>query len=169
MVGGGVWLVFGLIEASAGPVVAAQPFPLLLTIIAELLGAVGLVGLHALQQGSYGDLGKGGFYTTLAGIVAQVLGSVIALFGSAALTWLVFPVGFLLIFAGLVLYGGATLEAGVLPRWYGIVLIITMPIDFLLQQYGGIWIGLVFLVLGYVLWLGRGTVRASRGRPSRVR
>ena len=169
MVGGVVWVLFGIIGAAGGPVVAAQPFPLLLSIIAELLGALGLVGFHALQQGSYGDLGKWGFYTTIAGIAAQVLGTLVALFGSAALTWLVFPVGFLLIFVGLVLYGGATLEARLLPLWCGVVLIITMPVDFLLQQYGGIWVGLVFLALGYVLWLRRDTAPTPRERPSRVR
>lgn len=165
MVGGAVSLVLGIIVASGGSRVAA----LLFTIVAGLFGAVGLVGLHALQQGRYGGLGEGALYTALVGIGAQVLAAVVTLLGSEALRWLDFPVGFLLLFVGLVLYGGAILQAGVMPLWYGIVLIITEPINFLLQQFGGIWIGLVFLVLGYVLWLRSGEATGPTQRPSRLR
>ena len=80
---------------------------------------------------------------------------------------------------GFVLYGAATLQARVLPRWCGIAFIVFLPVAILLGGYapilggvastfGGyapIWIGLVWLALGYVLWSNRGT---AAEQPSRV-
>ncbi len=80
---------------------------------------------------------------------------------------------------GFVLYGAATLQARVLPRWCGIAFIVFLPVAILLGGYapilggvastfGGyapIWIGLVWLALGYVLWSHRG---AAAEQPSRV-
>jgi hypothetical protein len=68
---------------------------------------------------------------------------------------------------GFVLYGAATVQARVLPRWYGVLLIVFAPIgEALGTNYGNIWLGLALLVLGYALWLRRG---ASTEQPSRVR
>ena len=138
----------------------------MLLIIALLLLALGLVGLHALQGGSYGRIGLAGLYTALAAIAAQVLGWFVILVGSAALWWLVSPVGPLVKLVGLVLYGAATVQARVLPPWYGVLLIVLMPILVVLGVYGNIWRGLVLIVLGYGLWMHRG---ASPERPPRVR
>ena len=66
---------------------------------------------------------------------------------------------------GLVLYGAATLQARVLPRWGGIALIVSLPLTILLQDFGGLVFGLVWLALGYVLWSRRG---AATEQPSRV-
>lgn len=46
------------------------------------------------------------------------------------LDWLV-AVGVLGLLVGLVLYGAATLQARVLPRWCGILFIIFMPVGIL--------------------------------------
>jgi hypothetical protein len=134
-------------------------------IVAALLMVVGLLGLHALQKDDYGRIGRGGFWTVVVGSFAQVLGLMVFLLGSEALIWLVFPVGFVAVPVGLILYGAATLQARVLPRWYGLGLIIVPPVTVVLGGYGGVLFGLMWLALGYVLWSWRG--RAA-GQPSRV-
>jgi hypothetical protein len=134
-------------------------------IVAALLMVVGLLGLHALQKDNYGRIGRGGFWTVVVASLAQVLGLVIFLLGSEALIWLVFPVGFVAVPFGLILYGAATLQARVLPRWCGLGLIIVPPVTVVLGDYGGILFGLLWLALGYALWSWRG--RAAE-QPSRV-
>jgi hypothetical protein len=66
MLGGVVWVVLGL-SAVLGYL---QAIPgredVVLLIIALLLTAAGLVGLHALQRTRYGLLGRAGFWIALA-------------------------------------------------------------------------------------------------------
>ena len=69
---------------------------------------------------------------------------------------------------GLVVYGAATLHAKVLPRWYGVALIILLPVSFVLGACGNTWVGLVQLGLGYVLWRWREGTPAEP-QPRRVR
>ena len=70
---------------------------------------------------------------------------------------------------GFVLSGVATLMAGLLPRWCGLLPIVCLPLagavaGVLGEPGGGITLGLVWLALGYVLaarrdlsaWLGSG-------------
>jgi hypothetical protein len=82
------------------------------------------------------------------------------LWGSSALVWLVSPIGLSVKLVGFVLYGVATLRARVLPRWYGVALIVLVPVSVVLLAYGNIWTGLVLLVLGYALWLRMGASAA---------
>ncbi len=166
MLSGVVWVVVGILDASRDPFTFPGPVAFLLLVVALLLSALGLVGLHALQEGSYGRIGLAGFYTALVAIAAQILGAVVLLWGSGALGWLVAPVGSSAKLVGFVLYGAATVQARVLPRWYGVLLIVFMPISAALGAYGNIWVGLVSLVLGYVLWMRAG---APVERPPRVR
>ena len=165
MLGGVTWVVLGL-----GAVVGyLQAIPgredVVLFIVALLLTAAGLVGLHTLQKGSYGRLGQAGFYISLTAITARILGAVVFLAGSSALEWISLP-GTLGMLVGFVLYGFATLQARVLPRWYGLALIVSMPVSLPLAMYGTVLFGLFLVVLGYVLWLRRD---ATTERPSRVR
>ena len=134
-------------------------------IVAALLLVVGMVGLHALQKVNYGRIGRGGFWTVVVASLAQVVGLIVFLLGSEVLIWLVFPVGFLVVPVGLVLYGAATLQARVLPRWCGLGLIIVPPVTVVLGDYGGVLFGLLWLALGHVLWSRR---EVSAQRPSRV-
>ena len=166
MVGGAVWVLVSLLDVTTGPFIPPGSVTPVLLIIALLLLALGLLGLHALQGGSYGRIGLAGLYTALAAIAAQVLGWFVFLVGSAALWWLVSPVGPLVKLVGLVLYGAATVQARVLPPWYGVLLIVLMPILLVLGVYGNIWRGLVLIVLGYGLWMHRGPMPE---RPPRVR
>jgi hypothetical protein len=57
-------------------------------IVAALLLVVGMVGLHALQKGNYGRIGRGGFWTVVVASLAQVVGLIVFLLGSEALIWL---------------------------------------------------------------------------------
>ncbi len=123
-----------------------------LYILALLFLIGGLVGLHTLQKRNYGRIGQAGFYTIILSFGAQLLATVVFLFESGALEWLSFPVGLLGAIVGFALYGAATLRARVLPRWYGVLLIVFLPVSVALGPFGNIWNGLVHLVLGYVVW-----------------
>jgi hypothetical protein len=165
ILGGVTWLVLGL-SARFGYL---QAIPgredAVLFIVAHLFTAAGLVGLHTLQRGSYGLLGEAGFYVALVAITARILGAVVFLAGSQALEWISLPATSVML-VGLVLYGVATLRARVLPRWYGLALIVCMPVSLPLSVYGTALFGLIMAVLGYGLWSHRG---AATAQPSRVR
>jgi hypothetical protein len=137
-------------------------------VVPVILTLVGMVGFHTLQRANYGGMGRGGFYTVVVGLLAQVLGTITHLWGSEALDWLVFPVGIILMIVGLVLYGVATLQARMLPRWCGLSFIVVPPLvivlEISLEGFGEILLGLLWLALGYVLWSGRGTTAQQFSR-----
>ena len=165
MLGGVVWIIYTLLGLAGGDLEESNPLDILI-IIAWLVQVIGLVGFHTLQKRNYGRIGRGGFYTFIVGAPTQALGLLLVLAGGEALGELLIGVGGLGIMVGLVLYGAATLQARVLPRWCGIALIVALPVTVLLQDYGGIFFGLVWLALGYMLWSHRG---APSEQSSRVR
>ena len=152
MLGGAVWLVLGL-SAVLGYL---QAIPgredVVLLIVALLLTAVGLVGLHALQGARYGFLGRAGLSIALASLLARVLGAGVYLAGSSALAWISYPWGTVGMVVGFVAYGAATLRARVLPRWCGLALAVSVPVSLPLAAYGTALFGLIVGVLGYALW-----------------
>jgi hypothetical protein len=155
---GVVSLVAGFIAAFTDPMISPGLvyYYVVLGIFARLLLGVGVVGLHALQKGSYGRVGRAGVYTILVGLAAQILGSLASfkLAGTQALAWFLNPGGLLVLIVGFVLYGFASLQARVLPHWYSVLLIIFVPVAVVLGLVllGDIWVGAVLLVLGFVLW-----------------
>jgi len=132
------------------------PYLDVMFIVAMLLVLAGMMGFHALQQGDYGRLGWVGFYAVVVGVLALVLGLGLLLSGSTALLWLL-PVATLAVLVGFALYGVATLQARVLPRWCGVALIVAFPAAIALGTYAYFWLGLIWLALGYVLWTQRST------------
>src|SRR5215217_3703375 len=172
MLGGVFWVVWSLLGRVSFEA-AGSPFADGLLLLAALLTLGGLVGLHALQGGNYGRIGRAGFYTAAVGLLVQALAALF-LMGSdvweITLQWLVAPVGSLIILVGLVLYGAATLQAKVLARWCGLGLIVVPPIAFYMHSrifYGSLALfGVLWVALGYVLWLRSGT---PTEQPSRVR
>jgi hypothetical protein len=90
---------------------------------------------------------------------------VVFLAGSSALEWISLP-GTLGMLVGFVVYGSATLRAGVLPRWYGLALTVSMPLSLPLAVplavHGTALFGLILAVLGLTLWSRRG---AAGQRP----
>jgi hypothetical protein len=166
MGGGVLFIVYSLLGVATGKGEESGPLDLL-AILAYVLLVVGLVGFHTLQQRNYGRIGRAGLYTTIA---AFLLWEVLLLtgllgVGEALPEWLV-AVGVLGLLVGLVLYGAATLQARVLPRWCGILFILFMPVGILLGDLQPIWGGLIWLALGYALWSQSGG--AAGEQPSRV-
>src|SRR5215207_1874948 len=166
MASGVLFIVYSLLGFAVGK--GEEPGPLdILAILGYVLQVVGLLGFHALQGRNYGRIGRAGLYTTIGAIVLWgflILTSLLG--GDVSLDWLV-PVGVLGTLVGLVLYGAATLQARVLPRWCGILFIILTPVGILLGDLQPIWGGLVWLALGYALWSH--SSGAASEQPSRVR
>jgi membrane protease YdiL (CAAX protease family) len=166
VLGGVTTLALG-IDAAVDPEEVASPGFVVFGILGILLMLIGLAKLHALQKESYGYLGRAGYHmifvasaVQILGAADQILGAAASLSASAAFGWFVFLAGSLGLLVGFVLFGVATLQAAVLPRWYGVALVVAVPVGFALVQYGGtqygsILLGLVFIVLGYVLWSRR--------------
>jgi hypothetical protein len=141
------------------------PYLDIMFIVAMLLVVAGLVGFHTLQIESYGRIGQAAFYTVVVSSLSQLLGLVLLLSGSTALLWLV-SVGTLGVLVGFVLYGAATLQAKVLPRWCGVAFIVAFPVAVLLGGYAYFWLGFVWLALGYALWSRRGETVGQLSRVS---
>ena len=149
----------------------------LLFVAVWLLLLVALAGFHALQKEHYGRIGRAGFYTVIVGASAMIVIQLLTWVGvTLGITALVFPdpVGLLIVMVGLVLYGVATLQARVLPRWCGVGLIVGVPVliglSVVSEEYGemlgGILFGLLWLALGYILWSESG---AAAEHPARAR
>lgn len=129
------------------------------SLAAVLLTAVGLAGFHALQKESYGRLGRGGFYTAIAGsliLVVAVAASLLTGGGylEGPFAGAMFGIGFLVLMVGWVLYGVATLRARVLPRWCGVAFIVVGPQALLpTGEYTSVVVaGVIWSALGYALW-----------------
>ncbi|MCA1729338.1 MAG: hypothetical protein LC751_08000 [Actinobacteria bacterium] len=166
MASGLLAILYGLLGFATGK--GDQPGPLdVLVILAQALEVLGLLGFHTLQGRNYGRVGRAGLYITIAAIVLfELLLLASLLGGDVGLDWLV-AVGVLGMLVGLVLYGAATLQARVLPRWCGILFIILLPVGILFGDFQPIWGGLVWLALGYALWMQRRGMAAEQ--PARVR
>jgi len=168
---GVLFIVSTLLAFAVGKGDEASPLDIL-AILAYVLEVVGLVGFHALQGRNYGRIGRAGLYTTIGAIVVWafvLLASVLR--GDEGLGWLA-AIGELGMLVGYVLYGAATLQARVLPRWCGILFIIFIPVGILLafslsSLVTALWEGLIWLGLGYVLWAYSDVPGAEQ--PSRVR
>ncbi len=155
MLGGAAWTVLGLSAVFGYLQAIPGREDVALLILALLLTAAGLVGLHALQGESHGLLERAGFYTAIAALSVRALGAAVFLSGSPALEWVSLP-GTLGMLLGFVAYGLATLRAGVLPRWYGVALAVSVPASLPLAVYGTALFGLILVVLGLALWSRKG-------------
>jgi hypothetical protein len=164
-------VILGPVALYFGGAATAEDYLLeILFSIASVGMLVGIVGFHARQAAHYGRLGMAGFLAAFVGVfflLASTVATILA--GREVLDWL-FILGFVGTLVGFVLLGAATLRAGVLPRWCGTLLIVSVlgiPVYFALGNYGGaILYGLVWLGLGYGLWLERGM---SAEQNTRVR
>src|SRR5918995_511784 len=169
--GGGFFVLIVIPEGSPGSFLYILNS--LVFIVAVLLILVGLAGFHALQKRNYGRIGRAGFYTIIVAASVQIVAQVGLMLGSTAVGFLDF-LGLLGLMVGFVLYGAATLQARVLPRWCGVGFIVGLPVWWVLSvilgnEYGGSLGGMLFallwLALGYVLWSRR---EALAEQPSRV-
>lgn len=163
--GGAAWLVLGLSNVFGYLQAIPGREDVALLVLALLLTAAGMAGLHALQGESAGLLGWAGISLVIISLGARALGAGAFLAGSSALQWLSYPWGTIGMLLGFVLYGLATLRAGVLPRWYGVAVIVSMPVSLPLATYGTALFGLILAVLGLALWSRKG---ATAEQPPRV-
>ena len=147
---------------------------LFLMVVALVLVPVGMVGFHAFQRQSYGRIGLAGFWLVViasfvvaAGVADYFIwGDVLQELPPVWLVW-----GVLGLLVGFLLYGMATLQAGMLPRWCGVAFIAALPVALALSgqlsfaSMFGVF-GLAWLALGYALWTRRGvtTVQNTRVR-----
>jgi hypothetical protein len=149
---GAMAIVEVLSPVEAGPVGSA----LFLVFLVLLLGA--LVGFHAFQRDAYGRFGTFGFSTTVFGVTAQAIAAAGIVLGTEALQPLD-DVGSLAVLVGFVAYGVATYRAGRLPRWCGVAIpgafvgwiLLAVSLGDLGSVLGGVFLGLIWIALGYTL------------------
>jgi hypothetical protein len=167
---------------------SATTAPYALTWLMYLLGGVlvllGLVGIYVRQSEDAGILGLIGFLVAFFGMALLV--------GSAWFQLFVAPffaveapgaldaepagmlaVGFVLSFVvfstlGWILFGKATLKAGVYPRAAAILLIVGVLINFLPTHFTEFVFNVAVVWLGFVLFTGQGEARSGAQRPARV-
>ncbi len=164
-------VILGPVALYFGGTATAQDYLLEILFSIALVGMLaGLVGFHARQAPNYGRLGTAGFLAAFVGgffLLASTVATILA--GREVLDWL-FLLGFVGSLVGFVLLGVATIRARIFPRWCGVLLIVAvlgMPVYFVLGNYGGaILYGLVWLGLGYGLWLERGPSAEQTPRVS---
>jgi hypothetical protein len=173
VVGGVVYTVLGLLVGFRAPL-----FHVLLGI-----GAMSaIVALHALQRRHYGPLGAVASVATFIGVAIIVVSELTGALGYAmeAAGIILFLVGLLAAFAGMLALGAVTVAARVLPFWCGAALIVG-SFGFVGELLGG-WIagasgtgyfnamvlvtGVPWVVVGYAVL--RAGERRTR-QPSRVR
>jgi hypothetical protein len=191
MVGGALFLVGSFVY------LVREPFLYYLgcLAVALLLVTVGMVGLHVLQKHGYAGTGSAGFWSVVAGSSMVVLGGAIFftlgkagdfLQATPSLVWVVLGLsglvlGLVSLAVGYPLYGVATLQARVLPRWCGVAFIAALPTGIALSA---LWILLAyvasyepflsfsgvstFVVLG-LAWLALGHALWARGEASELR
>jgi hypothetical protein len=176
MLGGALFVVSAVVIASMpqgciGDECASRPMRetgvagalLMLALLLVVIGAAGLV-IRARDAGRFGRLGKTGIVLGAVGAALPVIGSVIQgiLFDGdyPLMPFFVIP-GVLALVVGFVLLGLAVLQARVLPRWAAVLLIIgTLAMlgfnDQNAQALMAIPNGVAWVVVGYVLWSGKG-------------
>jgi hypothetical protein len=150
----------------------------LLYLISTALVLPGLVGLYVNQSHPAGILGLVGFLLAFLGTVLLAGAVWFQLFITPALAAeapelleveLGLP-GFILTSSlgvvGWVLFGVATLRAGVYPRWAGVLLIVGGALTFWPLPLAGIIFSVAVAYLGFLLFTGQ--IRSDE-QPSRVR
>ncbi len=158
---------------------ASYTIVFLLYLLSTALLLLGLVGLYASQSQAAGILGLVGFLTAFLGTVLLAGALWFELFITPALAAEVPELvaeelgltGFILMLlfgaVGWVLFGAATLRAGVYPRWAAVLLIVGGVIAFFPLPLVGIIFSVAVAWLGFLLFTGRGEAATSE-QPSRV-
>jgi hypothetical protein len=180
---GGVGAIVAGVAYAALPVVIYAQLPIVLpelvyVIVAQVGTVVGIAGLHGLQRGHYGPREELASFAYLAAFIGTALilvsAAALALVGQSAgqaaflVSLNVSFVGFLTALAGLMLLGAATLQARVLPRWCGVLLIAGIPVSLVPLIVDGNPVGLILLGTIWVL-VGYALLRAGRHRSSSPR
>ena len=146
--------------------------------VSAMLMLFGLVGLYARQVEKIGWLGLVGFVLAFIGtvlvdsifVMASTVIHLVAVQAPALFDQVAAPptFGVLMIILGYILFGIATMRAGVLPRWSGLLLIIgsamfmiseAVPLNaslsHLIVTIGDVIFGAGFVWMGFALWSER--------------
>jgi hypothetical protein len=163
VLGGLAWLVSVLLDSASAP---QEPL-FLVYAIAWLATLGGLVGLYALQASSYLLLGTSSFFAAFIGALLALAGTVLNLLSRSELLQqgfhdqalglglLVTLIGVALFGTGFTLLGVSSLPGRTIPLWCAVAIILAPLLTWLLGGYGAIALGLVWLAIGYALWLAR--------------
>lgn len=125
-----------------------------LLALAYVLIAGGLLAFHELQRRHCGALERLGLWVTMGGWGA-------ALAGHAAALDALHGIGFLIALIGYLLLGVTTSRARVLPPWSGWAIALAGPLSLLAGEYSPVPYGLIWIILGYLLWSRRETPGAA--------
>jgi hypothetical protein len=174
VVTGLTWVVLVLVSPhqEVGISFFSGPLASVMFFVALLGQLAALGGLHALQRERHGLLGATGSLIALLGFALQdILIVATSLLGdefvSSPLGLIVFVVlvlvALLAPLVGLVLLGVAILRQRVLPGWFGVLLVVGLPVAVLLGVLLGPlawWIayGVFWVLIGYLLLSSRGTM-----------
>jgi hypothetical protein len=133
-----------------------------LALLALMPVAVGLRSLQEPPPGRWGRTGRWGSRLLFLGAAMAGVGNLVEDGLGFPPASLVYVTGALLLPVGLLLLGIATLRAGVLPRWTGWVLLVSM-LGFLFIEWGGAFVvGAACVALGALL----STCRRQEVRPT---
>jgi hypothetical protein len=163
VLGGVAWLASVLVDSAS-----AQQEPLFLVYAIAWLGSLGgLVGLYARQASSYLWLGTSSFFASFIGTMLALAGTVLNLLSrgdllqqgfydrTLGLGLFITLIGVVVFAVGFTLLGLTSLLGRTIPLWVGVAIIVAPLLAWLLEGYGAIVLGLVWLAVGYALWLAR--------------
>ncbi len=145
-----------------------------LIAITALLSLLALAGAYARCAGPSGRAGKSGLVLGLLGTALVTLGNFLEGLWGIGVGWGLFMLGMLALFVGLLVFSGAVLRAGVLPRWSVwpfvmsaatllSLLLVSMTFNISASESSSFNLlpllllsvfGLGWMALGYVLWSG---------------
>jgi hypothetical protein len=174
-----VWLAYGLLTRMFAPSYwNATSFVDYLAVGLYagglLLLAVGLAAVHARQAGRAGLFGWVAFIVPFAGAIVAAVGDLAEDGLRYAPAVAAFFGGMLLLGAGLVLFGLATLRARVLPVGCGVLLLLSPVVGYPLRGLWSDWqgtvlFGLLWIALGRLLLLSRPEAPAAAASTPNTR
>jgi hypothetical protein len=148
--------------------------------IAWLATLGGLVGLYALQASSYLLLGTSSFFAAFIGALLALAGTVLNLLSrvdllqqgfyeqTLGLGLFITLLGVVVFGVGFTLLGVASLLGRTMPLWVGVAMIVGPLLAWLWEGYGAIVLGVVWLAVGYALWLAREEAGRQTSRASEI-
>ena len=161
------WLASVLLDLAS----AQQQLLLFWLYAIAWLGTLGgLLGLYARQASSYMWVGTSSFFAAFIGATLALAGTVLNLLSrgdllqgglhdqALGLGLSITLIGLVLFAVGFTLLGVTSLLGRTMPLWVGVLIVVAPLLAWLLGGYGGIVLGVVWLAVGYALWLARDVV-----------
>lgn len=96
-------------------------------IAGAIFALLGLAGLHSRYAPTAGRLGRAGLVISMVGDTVSLIGMVGQAINDNSPWWQLLMLGITALFAGLALFGAASLRLKLLPRWNALPLLISLP------------------------------------------